>query len=218
MASTEHHMPDVDAQKISLLPWGSNQGQDTMPQDYSVMSNGTANGDGHSEKYMNNARGRRKRAQRNEGLIAAVCRWTVRHQVGESKAKSHIQVLTNLIGLSINILLIHALAHICFPRARQTTRKFYRISYYDPETGNYAAGWDDLYMVLYSIIVLTGLRAATLDYVLAPLAQWLGASKKKEKIRFAEQAWILIYSSVFWTLGMVRSSNAHSGGWMLSLG
>ena len=64
-------------------------------------------------------------------------------------------------------------------------------------------------MVLYSIVLLTGLRAATSDYVLVPLAQGLGITKKKEKVRFAEQAWIIIYDSVFWSLGMVRKSRLY---------
>ena len=42
-----------------------------------------------------------------------------------------------------------------------------------------------------------------LDYVLSPLAQLAGIAKRKEKDRFAEQAWILIYSSASWSLGMV---------------
>lgn len=96
------------------------------------------------------------------------------------------------------------MTHICFPRARQSTRKFHLLSYHNPETGKYALGWDDFYMVLYSIIVLTGLRAATMDYALMPLAQLAGVTKKKEKVRFAEQAWVLIYDSTVFSLGMVR--------------
>ena len=61
-------------------------------------------------------------------------------------------------------------------------------------------------MVSFWIIVFTGLRVAVMDYLLVPLAQKVGISKKKEKIRFAEQAWILLYPSLFWSLGMVRSS------------
>ena len=106
-------------------------------------------------------------------------------------------------GLSVNLLLLHALAHVCFPRVRHSTRKFYQLSYFDSSSGKYALGWDDIYMVIYSIIVLTGLRAATLDYLLAPLAQLAGVTKKKERVRFAEQAWVLVYYSMFWSLGMV---------------
>lgn len=95
------------------------------------------------------------------------------------------------------------MTHICFPRARQSTRKFHLLSYYNSTTGNYALGGDDIYMVCYSIIVLTGLRAAAMDYVLVPLAQMGGAKTKKEKIRFAEQGWILIYDTTMFSLGMV---------------
>lgn len=58
-------------------------------------------------------------------------------------------------------------------------------------------------MVYYWIVVLTLVRAAILDYVLSPLAQFAGIAKRKERDRFAEQAWILIYSSASWSLGMV---------------
>ena len=111
----------------------------------------------------------------------------------------------SITGLSVNLLLLHALAHVCFPRVRQSTRKFCQLSYFNPATRKYALGWDDTYIVVYSIIVLTGMRAATLDYLLAPLAQLAGVNKKKDKVRFAEQAWVLIYYSAFWLLGMVRS-------------
>lgn len=42
-----------------------------------------------------------------------------------------------------------------------------------------------------------------MDYVLVPIARCMGLGKRKATIRFAEQAWLLIYYSVFWTLGMV---------------
>ena len=96
------------------------------------------------------------------------------------------------------------MTHLFFPRARPSTRKFHLLSYHDPKTNKYALGWDDFYMVMYSIIVLTGLRAATMDFALVPLAQVLGIGRKKDKIRFAEQAWILIYDSAMWTIGVVH--------------
>ena len=59
-------------------------------------------------------------------------------------------------------------------------------------------------MVAYSIVMLTGLRAATMDYILVPLAQLGGVTKKKDKDRFTEQAWVVIYDSFSWSLGMVH--------------
>ena len=51
--------------------------------------------------------------------------------------------------------------------------------------------------------MFTGIRALAMDYVLFPLGQLLGLEKKKDKTRFAEQAWVLIYDTAFWSLGMV---------------
>ena len=62
-------------------------------------------------------------------------------------------------------------------------------------------------MVSYWIVVLTGLRATVTDYVLAPLAQAAGVEKKNLQVRFAEQAWVSIYATVFFTLGMVIGIN-----------
>ena len=59
-------------------------------------------------------------------------------------------------------------------------------------------------MVLYWIVVFTGLRAGIMDFVLVPFAQRSGVDKKKGQIRFAEQAWLLIYAVAIWSLGMVR--------------
>jgi acyl-CoA-dependent ceramide synthase len=97
-----------------------------------------------------------------------------------------------------------ALTHMSFPRARRHTRKFFELSYYNPESGEYCAGWNDAWMVSYWIVVFTGLRAAVMDYALLPLAKKGGVKSEKDQTRFAEQAWLLVYYSVFWTLGMVR--------------
>ncbi len=93
-------------------------------------------------------------------------------------------------------------AHLFFPAARHHTQKFFRISYYNPATGNFALGWDDIFFVFYWIIVFFGLRCVTMDYVLFPLASTLGLKKKKPKVRFAEQCWIICYYTVSWCTGM----------------
>ena len=98
------------------------------------------------------------------------------------------------------------MTHACFPRARHHTRKFYRLSYYNRTSGRYGLGWDDSFLITYWIVVFCGLRALVMDYILSPLAQLVGLEKKKEKTRFAEQAWVLIYDTVFWSLGTVRLS------------
>jgi hypothetical protein len=62
-------------------------------------------------------------------------------------------------------------------------------------------------MVSYWIVVFTGLRAAVMDYVLMPFAKNGGVKTPRDQTRFAEQAWLLIYYSVFWTIGMVCTSS-----------
>lgn len=61
-------------------------------------------------------------------------------------------------------------------------------------------------MVSYWVVIFTGMRAVVMDYVLAPLAQRAGIGKKEEVVRFAEQGWIFLYPSAFWSLGMVSSA------------
>lgn len=68
-------------------------------------------------------------------------------------------------------------------------------------------------MVFYWITVFTGLRVAIMDYLLVPMAQRAGIGKRKEKVRFAEQAWIFMYSGTFWSLGMVSSCRQTSEKW-----
>lgn len=47
-----------------------------------------------------------------------------------------------------------------------------------------------------------------MEYALAPFAKYMGISKKKEVTRFAEQAWLVLYCTTFWSLGFVRASFA----------
>lgn len=91
------------------------------------------------------------------------------------------------------------------PRARDYTAKYFNLSYYNPSTGNYGIGWADSHLVLFCIVLLTGLRAATMEYILAPFAKSQGISKRKDITRFSEQAWMSVYYAFFWPLGLVRT-------------
>lgn len=77
------------------------------------------------------------------------------------------------------------------------------LSYYNPESGNYTAGWDDACMVFFWVVMFTALRASVMEYLLMPLAQVGGVTKKMEILRFAEQAWIGIYYTISFSVGMV---------------
>ncbi|KAF4821907.1 Sphingosine N-acyltransferase-like protein FUM18 [Colletotrichum siamense] len=111
-------------------------------------------------------------------------------------------MVENQVGLSFNLLALLFLAHFCIPKAQAHTIKFFTLSYKNPETGLYGAGLGDACLLTFCIILFTGLRAATMEYVLAPLAKGWGVSKRKDLTRFSEQAWLLIYYLVFWPLGM----------------
>lgn len=47
-----------------------------------------------------------------------------------------------------------------------------------------------------------------MEYALAPFAKYMGISKKKEVTRFAEQAWLVLYCTMFWSLGFVCAHSA----------
>jgi len=58
-------------------------------------------------------------------------------------------------------------------------------------------------IVLIWVVLFTAIRATVVDYILHPLARAGGVKTRKASVRFAEQAWLLVYCSIFWSLGMV---------------
>ncbi len=110
-------------------------------------------------------------------------------------------------GIALNLLCFLFLLHSAFPRARGYTRKFTHLSYYNRDTERYALGPDDSLFVCFCIILLTGLRAGVIDYILIPLAAWGGIQKQKAKVRYAEQAWLLCHHGTSWFCGMVSRTN-----------
>ncbi|EXJ81157.1 hypothetical protein A1O3_07447 [Capronia epimyces CBS 606.96] len=129
-------------------------------------------------------------------------RWHKRGKEKSSLALAGTWAVDHQIGLSLNFISMLFFVHIFFPSARHHTQKYFRVSYYNPVTGMYALGWDDIFFVFYWIVVFSGLRCAVMDYLLTPLASSLGIKKKKPKVRFAEQAWIILYYSISWSVGM----------------
>jgi hypothetical protein len=85
---------------------------------------------------------------------------------------------------------------------RPYTTKFLSLSYYDEKTGDYGLGFDDVYLVLFLVAVFTGLRAATMQYALVPLAKRCNL-KGSKVTRFSEQSWMIIYYIISWNIGMV---------------
>jgi TRAM1-like protein len=106
-------------------------------------------------------------------------------------------------AIAVNLLCLLLLLRIAFPAARYYTRKFSHLSYYNEKTGVYAVGRDDSLFVCFWIVLLTGLRAGVIDYILIPVAAWAGIEKQKARVRFAEQAWLICHHGTSWLCGIV---------------
>lgn len=148
----------------------------------------------------------RKTKRKDDSLSYMIRQHIVNHQLGEYLSSwTKLQYRANQSGLSINCLALLTLTHVLFPSLRSFTTPFFTLSHQDHKTGEYHPGTDDFKFVSLWIIIFTGLRAGTMDYVLTPWARSLGLAKKKTIVRFSEQGWMLIYYCIFWSLGMVRS-------------
>lgn len=148
----------------------------------------------------------------DEGLGATLCTLICNHQIGTLAHSIDFQpvpLLTPNAGISVNLLSLLFLTHIFFPRARDRTTKFFTMSYYNPETNMYGCGTDDLPYVVFWTVAFTGLRVAVMDYMLDPLARLGGIRTKKGLDRFKEQAWLIVYYIISWSLGMVRESHGY---------
>lgn len=146
---------------------------------------------------------------------ASAKRWFVENQIGEFLAllfpqtppyiepgAKCVSLTLTSIGLCLCVTVPVLLAQtIAF--TRPYTTKFLSLSYYDEKTGDYGLGSDDAYLVLFLVAVLTGLRAAAMEYALIPFAKRSGL-KGSKATRFSEQSWMFIYYTISWSIGMVR--------------
>ncbi|KAI7785809.1 longevity-assurance protein [Diaporthe eres] len=153
---------------------------------------------------------KRNYSGKKEAMNGPLYRQTVNHTVlvrrlkrkGDGPSKQLARwFVENQIGFSFNLLALLFCAHYLLPKSQSYTAKFVRLQYYSANSGKYGAGFDDSYFVAFAVVLLTGLRAATMEYALAPFAKYMGISKKKEVTRFAEQAWLVLYCTTFWSLG-----------------
>ncbi|KAJ1976684.1 Sphingosine N-acyltransferase lag1 [Dimargaris verticillata] len=72
---------------------------------------------------------------------------------------------------------------------------------------------DDAYFVTFWVIAFTLIRAATMKYLLGPLAdQFQSLKELSKRVRFCEQLWLVIYYAISFTVGMwIMSTMPH---WM----
>ncbi|KAM0454433.1 hypothetical protein ACHAPV_008303 [Trichoderma viride] len=121
----------------------------------------------------------------------------------ESNCRSVKQLfLDNQAGIVLNLVLLLYLTQLLIPRARPFTRPFLWLSHYNPSTGKYAVGFNDIYYVTYYLVLFTGLRDGLMNGVLGPLGRRWGISTAKDEARFAEQTWMICYYCFFWPLGV----------------
>ncbi|KAI0149506.1 TLC domain-containing protein [Xylariaceae sp. FL1272] len=147
--------------------------------------------------YMQNRNNKvfvRRVKRKGDGTVKSLTRW----------------LLDNQIGLSFNLIALIFLTHMFIPKARAHTHKFFTLSYYNSQSGSYAIGSDDYYFIAFCIVLFTGLRAGLMEHVLAPLAKHWGLSNRKDMTRFSEQAWLLIYYTCFWPVGVYLYYNSPS--------
>ena len=175
---------------------------------------GSSNGSMNGPLYMQTPKTVliRRLKRKDDGPWKQMSRWFVENQVGVFFLSLNVvpeQLLTCSLplftGFSLNLISLLFLAHVSIPKARGHTIKFFTLSYFNPKSGNYANGYDDAYLICFCVMVLTGLRAACMEYMLAPFAKWRGLTKRKEVTRFSEQAWMVLYYVIFWAFGMVRT-------------
>ncbi|KAI1444180.1 longevity assurance proteins LAG1/LAC1 [Annulohypoxylon stygium] len=117
-------------------------------------------------------------------------------------------LFNNQTAVSFTLITSLFLAHSLVPRLRPFTSQFFTLSHYNPATGKYASGHGDLYFLTFCVLLFTGIRAALMQHVLAPLAKYWGVTKKKDATRFAEQGWMLMYNAIFWSFGMYIYCNS----------
>ncbi|KAK3988253.1 sphingosine N-acyltransferase [Cladorrhinum sp. PSN332] len=141
---------------------------------------------GDSVKLRSNKTKSRKGQKKDAGRLDKVAQWLFENQA----------------GLAFHTVAPLLLAHICMPAARRFTSKFFELSYYNPNTGKYGAGHDDLCFIALCVVVCIGIRAALMRHVLSPLGRHWGVKNTKDATRFAEQGWMLAYYIVFWPFGM----------------
>lgn len=80
--------------------------------------------------------------------------------------------------------------------------KFIYLSYYNPNSGEYLKGNDDIYFVGFWVLIWLSLRELCIRFW-RPFGSRIGGIKDRNKLqRFAEQGWNLIYYVVFWCIGV----------------
>ncbi|KAK6532829.1 sphingosine N-acyltransferase lag1 [Arthrobotrys megalospora] len=120
--------------------------------------------------------------------LTSVAQYIVEHQI-------------SLSAIPIATLLTLHFSSPADSNIHKWTAKFWAPSYYNPKTGLHGKGFDDAYLVLFWVVVLTMLRACLVDYIAKPWARSQGISKKG-CVRFSEQLWSMVYYTISFSVGI----------------
>jgi acyl-CoA-dependent ceramide synthase len=112
-------------------------------------------------------------------------------------------VMDHQLGLSLNFVLFLGMSYALFPSLRHNIASCFLLSYRSDHSGWYGQGPRDMYLVASCVVYFTGFRAFMLDYVLMPLAGHCGIARRKGRVRFAEQAYMIVYYAIYWSWGLV---------------
>ena len=189
MAATEQQLPSPPRTHLQ-----SQHSEARYFQSNPLISKGDAQFDSLSPCIGGgSAKSSKRRAKRKQqGVVDVCCSFIVEHQV----------------TISLALLSLLASIHLSFPSLRHHTRKYFELQYYNAASGQYMRGPDDIYYVLTWIVIFTGLREVVMTRLLRPLAQTVGIREPKKNTRFTEQAWLVIYYTIFWSIGVVCHSHA----------
>ncbi|KAM0695632.1 hypothetical protein Q7P36_004114 [Cladosporium allicinum] len=110
------------------------------------------------------------------------------------------ELLEHQLGLCVNAMLVILLSYLLFPDLRDRTGGFFMLSY--PLGNVYGIGPQDLKLVFGFMALFTAARVAMMDYLLRPFAVKLQVLKQKTQTRFAEQSYMIIYYTIFWSWGL----------------
>jgi acyl-CoA-dependent ceramide synthase len=131
-------------------------------------------------------------------------RWEWQHKFRPDRPNSTTtlreELLEHQLGLCVNAMLVILLSYWLFPDLRDRTGGFFMLGY--PLEGLHGIGPQDLKLVFGFMTFFTAARVATMDYVLKPLAVKTRVLKRKTQTRFAEQSYMIIYYTIFWSWGL----------------
>ncbi|OJK02575.1 hypothetical protein ASPACDRAFT_76986 [Aspergillus aculeatus ATCC 16872] len=144
-------------------------------------------------------------------LNACVSTSTSHHRPAVKETTFREWMLHNQIGITLTTLAMLLAVHHLYPSLNPYTTPFFQLSYYQPASGDYVQGWDDVCFVASSAVVFIAIRAILIDWVLRPIAQHWGL-KRKASLRLAEQGWLCLYYGFICSLGMYIWSNSDHWG------